>query len=245
LRYSDPGDTLTLDILYQDRLICLVSKPPRLLVHRSRDRRDPVTVVDLLKERYPSPPSPVHRLDRPASGLLLCAFTPDAARSLGNAFTAGEVKKTYWAVVRGWPAETGSFSCPLKKPEGPAREARTDYRILQKIELPLPNSAYATSRYSLVEVRPLTGRYHQIRRHFAAAGYPLLGDSSHGDLRHNRMIRDYAGTGRLYLHAAALSFPHPETGKIMTVCAPLPDLDLWTRLGFTGQPGGILKSRVF
>lgn len=227
---------MTLEILLKDPLICLVSKPPNLPVHRSRDCRDPVTLVDLLKEEFLQPPSPVHRLDRPASGLLLCAFTSGAARILGEAFAAGEVKKTYLAVVRGWPEEEGSFTSPLTRQDAPPREARTDYRVLQRIELPLPNNAYPTSRYSLVEVRPLTGRYHQIRRHFAAAGYPLLGDSSHGDLRHNRMIRNFTGLGRLYLHATALSFPHPGTGKIMTCKAPLPDPEIWSRLGFFNQP---------
>ena len=227
---------MTLEILYLDNLLALVNKPPDLLVHRSRDRRDPVTLVDLLKERFDPSPAPVHRLDRPASGILLCAFRPDTARFLGDAFTAGKVKKTYWAVVRGWPLEEGSFTSPLSRPKRLPQEARTDYRVLHRVELPLPNNAYPTSRYSLVEVRPLSGRYHQIRRHFAAAGYPLLGDSSHGDLRHNRMIKGFTGCGRLFLHAAGLSFPHPGTGESVSFSAPLPDPELWARLGFSDLP---------
>jgi tRNA pseudouridine65 synthase len=168
-------------------------------------------------------PSPVHRLDRPTSGVLISAYTKEAARIMGESFQEGKVIKKYIAVVRGYLPETGNIEIPLKKDgEGIYQEALTFYKTLGQIEVPIENNQYKTSRYSLVEATPHTGRYHQIRRHLARIGHPVIGDTSHGDLRHNKLLKSYFQNQRLLLHGLCVTFPHPLSGMNQTITAPVP-----------------------
>jgi tRNA pseudouridine65 synthase len=128
----------------------------------------------------------VHRLDKPTSGALVLALEPAAARTLADAFATGAVTKTYHAIVRGWPAPAGTIDRPLGAVEDeridtqPAepKPAQTDYRRLETFELPVRVDRYPTSRYALVELRPRTGRRHQLRRHLAGASHPIIGDTT-------------------------------------------------------------------
>lgn len=211
-------------ILYQDDRVCAVAKPTAIMVHRSGISTDRVFLDDRLREQLGRRVWTVHRLDRATSGVLLIALDRDAAGDLGRQFQAGTIGKRYVAVVRGWVDDTGTVDKPLRASRGREQQAVTAYRCLARTELPVPVPPHDTSRYSLVEVAPQTGRMHQIRRHFNHIAHPIVGDVSHGDRRHNRVFRARFGCHRLLLHASRLRFEHPGNGREIVVrCAPPDD----------------------
>ena len=224
-----------LEILYRDEHLVAVNKPSGLLVHRSEiDRRETRFALQQVRDQLGQWAYPVHRLDRPTSGVLLLALSPDAARRLGEVFAAGAVEKTYLAVVRGVTPEEGIIDYPLTeeldrysdrraRPDKGPQPAVTEFRRLATVELPCPVGRYATSRYSLVEARPKTGRKHQLRRHFKHLFHPLIGDTKHGEGRHNRFFRDSFACHRLLLAAVEIALPHPVTGQPLRINAPLED----------------------
>ncbi len=164
---------------------------------------------------------PVHRLDRPTSGVLVFGRSPEAASRLATQFRDREVAKDYLAVMRGYTAAAGMIDYPVEDPLGRSRPARTRFRQLARVELPFAVGRYATSRYSLVQVTPDTGRWRQIRRHFHHISHPLIGDTTHGEGRHNRFFRVHYGVGELLLSARRLRFTHPFTGARCELVAPL------------------------
>jgi tRNA pseudouridine65 synthase len=182
---------------------------------------------------------PVHRLDRATGGVLLFGLSSGAARQLVDAFTAGLARKRYWAIVRGHLAGAGLIDHPLVDLDsGVSREARTRYQALCRAELPIPVGRYQTARYTLLELEPLTGRQHQLRRHLKHASHPIVGDTTYGRGEHNRLFRELTGLQRLWLLARSLAFPQPWTGQNVTVTAP-PDeawLALLERLGWADAP---------
>ncbi len=224
-----PRNPLTL--LYQDDALLVVHKPAGLLVHRSPiDRHETEFALQYARAlnggRHVYP---VHRLDRPTSGVLVFARHPDIARLLGQKMMAGEVEKTYLAVVRGWPQASGEIDHPLRdEPEDrrlrhreqTVREARTFYRTLATTELAVAVETYPTSRYALVELMPQTGRKHQLRRHMKHISHPIIGDANHGRGRHNRYFAQRFGQGRLLLAAVSMAFRHPVSGQRITLEAP-------------------------
>ena len=151
---------------------------------------------------------PIHRLDRATSGIVLFALNPTTADELAKLFRERKVAKTYVALVRGHTPEVGEIDKPLRKnfenKNSPYRDALTRYRRIATAELPFAVGQYATARYSLIEVTPLTGRQHQIRRHMASISHPVIGDTTHGDGRHNLFIRQKYGIFRLLLHASQI-----------------------------------------
>lgn len=211
-----------LRILHQDEALVAVDKPPGLLVHRTAlDRHAEDFLLQRLRRLLGRRVYTVHRLDRPSSGVLLFGLTPEVARMLSASFEARRVEKRYLAVVRGFVPESGLIDYPLRdQPQQPLRAAITRYRRLGQVELPVAVGRYSTSRYSLVMVSPQTGRYHQIRRHFHHIYHPLIGDTTHGEGRHNRLFRERFHCQRLLLHAIALGFPHPLDGAWVDVLAP-------------------------
>lgn len=233
-----------MELLFIDDECAAFHKPSGLLVHRSPiDRRETSFALQIARDRLGRRVYPVHRLDKPTSGVLLFALSPAAARDISAAFAAGRVEKSYLAVVRGCPPEEGVIDHPLvEEPDGveggPATErlprpALTEYRRLATVELPEAVGRYPTSRYSLVEVFPRTGRRHQIRRHFKHIFHPLVGDTKYGEGRHNRFFRESYGCRRLMLAAVGLTFPHPRGGDL-TVTAPPEEsfLSVVDRLGW-------------
>jgi tRNA pseudouridine65 synthase len=224
-----------LEILYHDQLLAAINKPSGLLVHRTQlDRRETRFAVQLLRNQLGRQVYPLHRLDKPTSGLLLFALNRETAKELGRDFAAHQVEKSYLAVVRGWPDAEGVIDYPLV--DGPewgsktvqndsdlARPARTGYRVLAQSELPFAVGRYSLSRYALVEAWPETGRRHQIRRHFKHIFHPLIGDTRYGEGRHNRLFREQFACHRLLLHARSLQFKHPENGQSLRIEAPLPE----------------------
>lgn len=228
-----------LPILYQDQHLVAVHKPAGLLVHRSPiDRRETRFALQLLRNQLGVRLYPVHRLDKPTSGILLLALTPEAARSVARAFVSGEVRKRYLAVVRGIPPLTGSIDHPLDVPdrsESLPRPALTEFHRLAEIELPVAVGRYPSSRYALLEAEPRSGRRHQLRRHFKHIFHPIIGDTRYGEGRHNRFFREAFDCHRLLLAATAITLAHPASGQLLTIEAP-PSADFAAVLDALGWP---------
>ncbi|OOF19297.1 tRNA pseudouridine(65) synthase TruC [Salinivibrio sp. PR932] len=224
---------LPLSILYQDDHLVVVNKPAGMLVHRSwLDKGETRFVMQTLRDQIGQHVYPLHRLDKPTSGVLVFALSSDVASAMMPQFANNQIKKGYHAIVRGWIADAGQLDYPLveeqdkiadkhasQAPE--AKSAITDYQPLAKIELPIATGRYATSRYSLVAMQPHTGRKHQLRRHMHHLSHPIIGDTTHGDGRHNRVFRHHFDCHRLLLHASQMRFKHPVSGESLTVTAPI------------------------
>ena len=218
-----------LDILHQDDCIVAIDKPAGLLVHRSDiDRHETRFAVQLLRDQLGRRVQPVHRLDRGTSGVLLFAFDADATRALSRQFGNDEVAKTYLAVVRGWPPESGVIDHPLTRryddygrplENAVPQPAVTHYRRLATVELPFAVDRYPTSRYALLELRPLTGRRHQLRRHLKHIAHPIVGDATYGKGHHNRFFAQQLDCDRLLLACVELTFRHPASGERIAVRA--------------------------
>jgi tRNA pseudouridine65 synthase len=186
----------------------------------ARDEDD--FLIDRLRAQFVRDVVLVHRLDRATSGCLLIAFDRGIAGALGAQFMERDVEKTYLAVCRGWPDVEGTIDHPLDGGPGKPlkKPAITRYRRLGTGELDQPSTKFPTSRYALLECAPDTGRWRQIRRHLKHISHHLIGDTSHGDGRHNRIFRAL-GVQRMLLHASTLAFVHPRSGERVEVSAPL------------------------
>lgn len=217
-----------LPILYKDDRLVVVNKPSGLLVHRSPiDRHEQRFAVQMLRDQLGQRVYPAHRLDKGASGALAFALDRETAQALSTAFASQQVAKTYLAVVRGWPAEEGEIDHALAAVldeyalpgGGSPKPSRTSFRRLATVELPQRVDRYPTSRYALVELHPDTGRRHQLRRHLAHVSHPIVGDSTYGKGRHNRLFAELFGMQRLLLACTRLEFAHPATGVRLSVVA--------------------------
>jgi len=222
--------TETLPILYRDDWLVAVHKPAGLLVHRSNlDRHETRFALQILRDQIGRMVWPVHRLDKGTSGVLLFALDRDVGRALSSQFERGEVDKTYLAVVRGHPPESGEIDHPLMRMAdehagiagGPAQTALTRYRRLATVELPYQVDRYPSSRYALLELKPLTGRRHQLRRHLKHLSHPIIGDATHGKGRHNRLFQELFDCRRLLLAATEMRLNHPVSGEALCLVAPL------------------------
>lgn len=221
-------------ILFRDESLVAVHKPANLLVHRNAHAGREPFLVQLLRDQLGARVYPVHRLDRPTSGLMVLALTSEAASVLARQFAGRDVEKTYVAVVRGIAPASGRIDAPLLAASGAAQEARTDFERLAATELPWPVGRYDTARFSVVRVWPRTGRTHQIRRHFAHIRHPLVGDVLRGDGRQNRFFREHFGLHRLLLASVGLAFRHPAGHATMRLHCPLAEelIGLFRRLGW-------------
>ncbi|MGI9283111.1 MAG: tRNA pseudouridine(65) synthase TruC [Endozoicomonas sp.] len=235
-----------LEIIYQDQWLVAVNKPSGLLVHRSMiDRNETRFALQIVRDQVGQHVYPLHRLDKPTSGVLLFALSPEIARSAGKQFEEGLVKKTYLAVVRGYAPESGVIDHPLKeeldkmtdrkaRQDKPAQEAVTAYERLATVELPLAIERYPTSRYSLVRAWPKTGRKHQIRRHMKHIAHPIIGDAKHGKGVHNRYFAQHFSAGRLLLACTEMALSHPVSNEQLVLSASLDEvfIDLLNRFGW-------------
>jgi tRNA pseudouridine65 synthase len=217
------GRAASLEVLYGDDRLAVVAKPAGLMVHDSALARGETDfAADRLRAQFGKPIFLMHRLDRATSGCLLLAFDRETASQLGKTLMSGDVEKHYLAVCRGWPDERFTVDHALDGGPGKPRKkpAVTRFTRLATCELALPSTGFPTSRYALLRAQPQTGRFRQIRRHLKHVSHHLLGDSSHGDGRHNRSFR-MLGIGRMLLHAQRLSFAHPHGGGRIAVEAPV------------------------
>ncbi len=220
-------------ILFQDDYLIAIDKAPGLLVHRTDvDRHERRFAVQLLRDQIGREVHPVHRLDRGASGVLLFALDRDTARATSRLFETQEVEKTYLAVVRGWPPDQGEIAHPLPRrldeyegrggvTQNSVQKATTRYRRLATTELAHSVDGFPTSRYALVLLEPLTGRRHQLRRHMKHIAHPIIGDSTYGKGRHNRLFQSLFGCHRLLLACVNLRVPHPVTEAPLNLTAPV------------------------
>ena len=219
-------ESIPIKIVYEDDWLLVVDKPAGMVVHPGPGNKHGTLVNALLgkgvalssvEERLR--PGIVHRLDKETSGLLLVAKDNQSHRLLQAQFASRTLSKTYIALVEGRVEfEEGRVSEPIgRHPKvlqkmavlktDRAKEAETHYRVLQRFP-------HAT----LLEVKPLTGRTHQIRVHLAHLGHPVAGDSLYGrEGRKERLVSRHA------LHASKIQFTHPKTGKIMKFESPLPE----------------------
>jgi tRNA pseudouridine65 synthase len=197
-------------ILHRDDRVVVVDKPAGVIVHRGwADDDDPL--LQRVRDQVGTWVYPIHRLDRAASGCVVFGLDPAAAGFLGTAWTSGVVIKRYLAITRGHPPEHLVLDHPIPRAPGEERvPATTEIRRVDTF-----------GRYALAEARPITGRLHQIRRHLKHLSCPIIGDVRYGKGEHNRIFRTQHGLVRLALHAASVSFPHPDGGAI-EVAAPLP-----------------------
>lgn len=208
---------LPLPILYQDEWLVVVDKPSGLLVHPGPEAPDRDTCLSRVRRQLGHYVYPCHRLDRGTSGALLLALSPEIAKLVFDAFKERRVEKRYWAVARGYVNDTEVLvDHPV---EGAVAQSRV--RGLEKFLLPYKVSKYPTGRYSLVEVAPLTGRTHQIRRHLRHLNHPIVGDCRHGDTIHNHFLQKLVNWKRLALAAVEIGFDHPVTGARVQVHCPL------------------------
>ena len=235
-----------LPVLYRDAHLVLVSKPAGMLVHRSSlDRHENIFLVQVLRDQLGCSVHPVHRLDKPTSGVMLLALDRTTCTTLSDAFECGLVRKHYMAIVRGEIPHEGFVDHPLRRltddpGDRPAAAetfdaAQTRYRRLATTELPHRIDRYPTTRYSLVALEPRTGRRHQLRRHLKHLAHPIIGDTTYGKSAHNRFFEARFGSRRLLLAATRLCFPHPADGRPMEIVAPLSDdfLGVVGALGWT------------
>ena len=213
---------MELEILYQDDQLVAINKPNGLLVHRTRIANDASEfALQILRDQLNQHVFPCHRLDRKTSGVLLFAKDEMTNRIMQRKFAEGQVSKKYVAIVRGYTNDKGIIDYPLKKEDGTVQEAVTAYNTLQQTEMEIPFSGKSTSRYSLVEIEPLTGRMHQIRKHFAHIFHPIIGDRPHGCNKQNKLFKEKWNMTTMMLHASLLKFHHPNNSEEVVISTRL------------------------
>ena len=211
-----------LEIIYQDDHLVAINKPHGLLVHRSPIAGEVSEfALQLLRNQLNRRVFPAHRLDRKTGGVLLFALGKETERLMQQQFQENLVDKKYLAIVRGYTEDDGEIDYPLRKENGALQEAFTRYKTLARAELEVPLGAHQTSRYSLVEANPATGRMHQLRKHFSHIFHPIIGDRTHGCNKQNKLFKERWQLDTMLLHAAQLSFRHPVTNAQVDIGAPL------------------------
>jgi 23S rRNA pseudouridine1911/1915/1917 synthase len=217
---------MKLEILFEDNHLIIVNKPCGALAQGDKSGDAPLAdeVKAYIKEKYQKPGEVflgiVHRLDRPVSGILIFARTSKALERMNTLFRDKQVQKTYWAVVYKPPTPEAAIlqhyiakdSVKLKakvssKPSEDSKACSLEYKVIGKSE-----------RYTLLEVQPQTGRYHQIRAQLSYIGSPIKGDIKYGSPRTNE-------NGGIHLHARKVRFQHPVRQEILELTAPLPKDD--------------------
>ncbi|MCU0430996.1 MAG: pseudouridine synthase [Cytophagaceae bacterium] len=213
-----------LEILYEDESVVAVNKPAGLFVHPSDlDRTAGASVMDLLRDQLGHYVYAAHRLDRKTTGVLVFAKTEAADPLLKKSFAEQENSKEYLALCRGFMEEAVRCEAPLKTDRGHWQEACTEFSPLRRWESRRPFGKFTTSRYTLVQARPRTGRTHQIRRHLAHLRHYLIGDTTHGVTKLNAHFYASYQLPQMFLHARSLEFTHPFRPKRIRVEAPVPN----------------------
>jgi tRNA pseudouridine65 synthase len=211
---------LELEILYRDTHLIVINKPHGLLVHRSKIAADTEEfALQILRDQIGQRVYTVHRLDRKTSGILVFALSPEVNATLQNQFVTHTISKTYYAIVRGYAPSEGIIDYDLTNDSGKTQNAITHYKTLQTTEIPIAFGKFKTSRYSLVQIQPQTGRFHQIRKHFAHLRHPIIGDRPHGCNKQNKLFKDHWSMITMMLHAREIEFLHPTTNQPITLTA--------------------------
>ena len=213
-------------ILYEDDFLVAANKPNNMLVHHSamaKNKIDEQTLIEALKIEHGEKLIPLHRLDRKTSGIILLAKDKKNVATFQELFTTDTIQKTYYGIVRGFSPDEGTIDTPVKGRDAKKhRDALTHFKTTHTIELDIAVGPYETSRYSLVELYPKTGRLHQLRIHTKKINHPLLGDPKYGDKAHNLMFEREFNNDIMLLHAGKLSFKHPFINKAIELKADFP-----------------------
>ena len=239
------AEEIPLDIVYEDDDLAIVNKAAGMMVHAgagaTEDQRNRGTLVNALLHHFATlsavggemRPGIVHRLDKETSGLIVVAKNDDAHRKLAEQFARREVKKTYIALVHGWPKkDRGTISASISRDRirrirmttrgSGGRDAVSHYAVIRRLDT-------SFGKFALVEVKIDTGRTHQIRVHMASLGHAVVGDALYGAPREMRARRGRAtdegaaiSLSRNFLHAAQLELTHPRTKKQIALQSPLP-----------------------
>ena len=211
-----------LEIIFQDEHLVVINKPHGLLVHQSPIARDAEEfALQMLRDQIGQNVWPAHRLDRKTGGLLIFSLSKEANALAQQLFRENQIKKNYLAIVRGHTPDEMEIDYPLKKENGVVQEAFTFFKTLQKAEIDIALGKHPTSRYSLVEAEPQTGRMHQLRKHFAHIHHPIIGDRPHGCNKQNKLFKEIWEMDTMLLHASELQFIHPVSKEKIDLKAPL------------------------
>ncbi|MES2440803.1 MAG: pseudouridine synthase [Verrucomicrobiota bacterium] len=211
-----------LHILYQDDSLIAIDKPAGMLVHPGREPEGPEWIaMKRLRDQLGRRVFPIHRLDRPTSGVLLFALDKRTAGLAQQAFELRQVTKIYHAIVCGTTPRDWICETPLRTdPAGEPLAARTVFNRLRIA----PESSFpgdASLGLSLLQATPATGRFHQIRRHLLEAGFPIVGDFRYAGEERSHELGGILGTGtRMLLQAKVLELTHPQTGDLLRIEAP-------------------------
>ncbi|MEO9569899.1 MAG: pseudouridine synthase [Polaribacter sp.] len=217
---------MNLQIVFEDDYLICVHKPNNMLVHHARHSRnvvEEVSLLQLIEEEKGLKVYPIHRLDRKTSGIILLAKETQHVSKFQDLFINNKIQKTYYGVVRGFSPETKIIDSPVKGRDANVhKEALTHLKTLEQITLDIPVKPYDSSRYSLVELSPKTGRMHQLRVHTNKISHPLIGDTKYGDKNHDIMFNENFGWKNMFLHAGKLEFKHPFTNEELVLKATYP-----------------------
>ena len=211
-----------LEIIYRDEYLIAINKPHDLLVHRSPIAAEVEEfAMQILRDQIGAKVYRAHRIDRKTGGVLLFALNKDTEKLMQQQFMNNQVHKKYLAIVRGHTPDSGEIDYSLRKENGTLQDAFTAYHTINRAELPVPLGKHETSRYSLIEAEPTTGRMHQLRKHFAHIFHPIIGDRTHGCNKQNKLFKEKWEMTTMLLHASQLSFTHPLTNEPLTINAAL------------------------
>lgn len=216
---TEESALIDIEIIYEDDHLVAINKPHGLLVHKSRIAADAKEfALQLVRDYCGHYVYPVHRLDRKTSGVLLFAKSPEIASLVQKQFTERTISKQYLALVRGFTPDQGEIDYSIGENEN-KKNAITAYHTLKRYEIEYASHYHPTSRYSLLEIHPLTGRFHQIRKHMAHIRHPIIGDRPHGCNKQNRFWKNTFGVEIMLLHASKLTL-HDLSGNLIEVEAP-------------------------
>jgi tRNA pseudouridine65 synthase len=203
--------------------------------HQARNLTETVSLVEWLRDTHQQVAFPVHRLDHKTSGIVLFCKDTQHVSAFQNLFDTQQIEKKYLALVRGHIFGEGIINSPVKNERGNYKAAETHYKSIEHYTLEIAVEPYPTSRYSLIEFTPKTGRTHQLRIHANKLAHPIIGDPKHGNRHHNHMFEEQLQLPNLFLHAHRLSFIHPFTQERIFLEAPLPEF--WEQFFLTTKVG--------
>ncbi|WP_299013366.1 pseudouridine synthase [uncultured Polaribacter sp.] len=217
---------MSLQVLFEDDYVICVSKPNNMLVHHahhSRNVAEETALLQFIETEKGYKTYPIHRLDRKTSGIILLAKDKSYVSKFQELFTNNTIEKVYFGIVRGFSPDEKKIDSPVKGRDANVhKEALTYLKTLANVTLQIPVKPYDSSRYSLVQMLPKTGRMHQLRVHCNKISHPLIGDPKYGDKNHNLMFEKEFGCTNLFLHAGLLKFQHPFTKEDLILKAAFP-----------------------
>lgn len=203
-----------LEIIYKDEFLVAINKPHGLLTHRTSIAVETDEfALQLLRDQIGQKVYPIHRLDRKTSGILLFALNPVTNKFVQDQIRNHTVIKSYVAIVRGFFPDKVEVDYPVINARGKLKDASTAFKCIGRTEIDVALGKHQTSRYSLIEAFPKTGRMHQIRRHLNHLRHPIIGDRPHGCSKQNRLFKEKWNMTTMMLHAKSFEFMPPGSQK--------------------------------